>query len=221
MTALTGTLDRIESPAFSAEMNLAAGRKLFLRLLRANPVFNELRTASHTAEGNTAIKARLLQLIKAEAHTDQEHPHDVALAAYLLALDDTAEPDVIAEAAREMASLQNGVWSTMLAREVLLRATSSGQLHHPATQARTESPVNTTRLGALNSWHGYLLQTSLLAQIRINYTPQLPPSHQTPVPQQLPGKADIPGAAPRGRSRSSHRVRPTSAARRVERRSNA
>ena len=219
MTALTGTLAQIESSVFCAEMNLAAGKKLFLRFLRSNPVFIELCEAAHNPEGTRQIKSRLLDLVRTETQSEHEHPYDVALAAYLLALDDTAEPDIIAEAAREMAGLPNGTWSTMLAREILLRATSTGQLNHPTTQAQAEAPVNLIRPGALNPWHGYLYQTSIPSQVRISYTPPLPPSHQIPVPQQLPGKADIPGAAPRGRNRTIHRPRPSSPARRGERRS--
>ena len=118
----------IEDPMFSAEMNLAAGKKAFRREMRAHALFTHLLEFAKTREGRETIMNRVAELADRSIDREYENPADVAFCAYLTALADTAEPEVIARAASAVTAAPNCSWSFELSRELLSKAYASGMV---------------------------------------------------------------------------------------------
>lgn len=118
----------IELHRFSGEVNLAAGTKTFRRSLRNHALFRELADLAKEPHVRTKIAERVATLSRAEIDAKYENPFDAALSAYLTVLGDTAEPEVVIEAASAAASAPNCWWTVGISRELLIRAVATGHV---------------------------------------------------------------------------------------------
>jgi hypothetical protein len=126
--ALTDVMHAIEQHRFSAEVNFAAGTKAFRLGLRNHQLVRELAELAKQPQARDEIVKRITTLASAEIDKRYENSFDAALSAYLTVLGDTAEPEVIAEAASRAASAQNCWWTVGVARELLMRAIATGDV---------------------------------------------------------------------------------------------
>lgn len=121
----------IEQHRFSAEVNLAPGIKGFRRGLRNHELFRELADLAKEPHIRNQIAERVAMLSRVEIDASYENPSDAALSAYLTVLGDTAEPEVIIEAASVAASAPNCWWTPGVSRELLMRAVATGHVQSP------------------------------------------------------------------------------------------
>jgi DNA-binding phage protein len=119
-------MNEIEGLLFSAEMNLAAGKKAFSRNMQEHALFGQLREFAKTPEGRTSIIKRVSDLAAQSIDTRYEHPADVAFSAYLTILDETAGPEIVAQAASAVMATRNCAWAVGVSRELLTKAFASG-----------------------------------------------------------------------------------------------
>ena len=126
--ALADVMQAIEQHRFAAEVNLAAGTKAFRRGLRSHALFRKLDEFAREPQARREIVERIASLSRAEIDTRYENGFDAALSAYLTALGDTAEPELIAEAASAAASAPNCWWTVAISRELMMRAVATGHL---------------------------------------------------------------------------------------------
>ncbi len=128
---LTELTRAIEQHRFSAEVNLAAGTKAFRRGLRHHELFRELADLANEPQVRSEIAERVAMLSHAEIDATYENPFDAALSAYLTVLGDTAEPEVVIEAASAATSAPNCWWTVGISRELLMRAVATGHVQSP------------------------------------------------------------------------------------------
>src|SRR5262249_40792507 len=89
----------VEGPPLSAHLNVASGFPQFLRALESRPEVQALLKHLRTREDTVDLLLRVLDLVSAPSDPQYEHPHDVALAAYLwvLSVSDPSSAKVAAE----------------------------------------------------------------------------------------------------------------------------
>ena len=106
--------DKLESDRFSAAMNVVSGVKQFVRAISSAPEVQELLASARSDDDSLVIAERFNQVAARATDPAYENPWDVALAAYLLVLDqmDPAQATLCAERA-SMSS--NGWWSRKIA----------------------------------------------------------------------------------------------------------
>jgi hypothetical protein len=121
-------MQAIEQYRFAAEVNLAAGTKAFRRGLRNHELFRELAELAKEPQVQREIAERIATLSRAEIDTRYENGFDAALSAYLTVLGDTAEPEVITQAASAAVSAVNCWWTVGISRELLMRAVATGHV---------------------------------------------------------------------------------------------
>lgn len=112
-------INELEGPEFSAEMNLAAGRKAFIRHLQGHPLFNGLLEAVRTEKGADTVIRRISELVAKEIDVSYEHPADVAFCAYLTALAIAGRPEVTSAAAKVLQGARNCSWAIDIAKQYL------------------------------------------------------------------------------------------------------
>lgn len=127
----TDILNDIEGLAFSAELNLAAGKRAFNRILEGNRLFNDLVASARTPTGPSKIVERIRELASQPIDERYEHPSDVAFSAYLKALAEACDPKTVAEAAKVVATVPGCGWAADIARELLSSALASGLAFPP------------------------------------------------------------------------------------------
>lgn len=123
----------IESPAFSARLNVVSGYAQFVRALGAQPEIRELRSGLNSVEDASELLHRISSLASAPHDSAYENPHDVALAAYLWVLSMGAP--VIARLAAETILAQPSWWARKLAEKVIADTNSDAGIE--ATKAGT------------------------------------------------------------------------------------
>ncbi len=107
----------IESINFENQMSLASGFKIFERFLRNKQIYWDLLDKIAQEQEVTAkqVATRAFYLLKQRGDTNFAHPHDVAIAVYLLALIET-----FPEMAKEVLSFSaDGLFWTRFAAEKL------------------------------------------------------------------------------------------------------
>src|SRR5208283_4864477 len=116
--ALSDVMKEIEGLTFSAELNLAAGKKAFRRNMLEHALFKELMEVAKTPLGRKSIADRITKLTAQPRDDRYEHPADVAFSSYLTALAETAEPEMIAAVARVVTTAPNCSWAAGIARDL-------------------------------------------------------------------------------------------------------
>ncbi len=165
-------LRTIESPAFAVELNLVAGRAAFSRELRQHPELLELVKEIRSTNEQNVLLDRVKLLSSLQIDERYENEADVALSAYLIALSETASPNVTKEAAEVASLAQNCWWTSQIAREVhssASRATGSGQLWADYWSAFLESSAADWQASLSARWAEMAMQleTSKLETLKI------------------------------------------------------
>jgi hypothetical protein len=124
---LADVMRAIEQHRFSAEVNLA-GSKAFRRGLRNHDLFRELAEHAKEPHARIEILKRITFLSSRELDKRYENRFDAALSAYLTVLGETAEPEVVTEAASTAASAPNCWWTVGISRELQMRAIATGHV---------------------------------------------------------------------------------------------
>ena len=106
----------IESPEFSARLNVVSGFTQFLRAIGSQPEVLALRE-SNSSSGECDLLHRVSSLASAPRDPAFEHPHDVALAVYLWLLGD-GDP-AVAEIAAETVLRHPTWWARKVAEKLL------------------------------------------------------------------------------------------------------
>jgi hypothetical protein len=86
MKSIEELCQEIESPRFSAELNVASDLRTFERGVQAQPERVELADRMQDATVRSQISERALALINAPRTTDEEPAEDTAVSVYLLLL---------------------------------------------------------------------------------------------------------------------------------------
>jgi hypothetical protein len=118
--------EKVESPAFSAAVNIASGYRHFMECLEAMPELRELRSQLAQPEHAIKLLARVYELATREVEEEYENRWDVALAAYVLVLRDVSS-DLARLAAKKIAVAKNCWWAFQVAETIrpvsMMRAT--------------------------------------------------------------------------------------------------
>ncbi len=103
MIATEELFQAIESHRFSAIVNVASNFKTFLRALASQPELQRLAETMVEEDARKLVLQRILDLSGKEVEPDQEHPGDVAVAAYLwlLSVKDMGLASMAAQRVRE------------------------------------------------------------------------------------------------------------------------
>ena len=107
MTPVAELFERIEGPRFSARVNIASDLKTFLRAVREEAETRELQELMGAPEVRQGVYERAAGLAQSPHDPHHEHPHDVAVAAYLLSLS-MKDEDLARRAASHVAA--TGPW---------------------------------------------------------------------------------------------------------------
>lgn len=110
--------EAIESPALSAQVNVASGYNQFVRVLASLPEVRSLLEEVKAQNSARELLARLLTLLRVPYDPTYENPHDVALAAYLWVLK-TADPELAREAANQVLGCPGCWWAGKLAEKMI------------------------------------------------------------------------------------------------------
>ncbi len=146
-------MHEIEQYRFSSVLNLAAGTKAFSRALRRHELFRDLVGQMRDASSRAKVAERVEDLAAAQADERYENRFDAALATYLTALDDTAQPEVIAKAATAAAKARNTWWTVGISHDLLTRAIATGFARAPApAQAIPEDFVRPPWQRVFRNW---------------------------------------------------------------------
>jgi hypothetical protein len=112
--------ERIESPTFSAIINVASGYRQLLKAIAGEPEFVDLTKwamqSSQDGESNPMQLYSRIDRLASEVQDEQsENPHDIAMAVYLLVLNEVA-PRVASLAANSICACKNCWWAHQIAR---------------------------------------------------------------------------------------------------------
>ena len=109
MTVSTELFDKVESPHFSARVNLASDTKMFVRLANEQSEFLQLREEMKDESSRKRVVDRALYLTQLPFDVKYENPNDAAVATYILALSMSDEVLAI-EIVKGVVSNNNGWW---------------------------------------------------------------------------------------------------------------
>lgn len=129
---LADVMREIEQYRFASELNLASGTKAFRRGLRAHELFRSLVDLSKEQAGKAAVARRVEELAETQVDLQYENRYDTALSTYLMALGDTAEPEVIAKAAMAATRARNTWWTVGISHDLVSHAVATGVAQAPA-----------------------------------------------------------------------------------------
>lgn len=138
---LTEDIRSVESPTFASELNLAAGTKAFRRALLNHPDFKRLKkTVESGPDGEAAVIRQIEALVQREIDEHYENPFDVALSAYLAALEWAEDAASVAAAAQSVLGTANCWWAYEVARDVLTKAVATGRVTPATSTAGNKVP---------------------------------------------------------------------------------
>jgi hypothetical protein len=120
-----GLFDTIESPRFSAAVNVVSSYKAFLKALANAPELRQLHEEMRHWESIGAVFSRLVEVSEREIDPGRENPWDVALAAYLWLLW-LVEKELAEIGASIVLSTPNCWWAGQLAQAIDAPRSSSG-----------------------------------------------------------------------------------------------
>ena len=106
----------IESLEFSTRLNVVSGFAQFLRAIGAQPEVRVLREATSGSDGSELLH-RVSILASTPHDSAFEHPHDVALAAYLWLISEVSP--AVAELAAEIVLSHPTWWARKVAEKLL------------------------------------------------------------------------------------------------------
>jgi hypothetical protein len=129
--------EKLESDRFSATINVVSGLNQFVRALSSSDEFQALLTIARSGADRSLLADRFNQLAARETDPEYENPWDVALAAYLLVLEQV-DPNQAALCAERASIGSNGWWSRKIADKIL-----SGHEGSPIEQVPGRPPVST------------------------------------------------------------------------------
>jgi hypothetical protein len=141
---LTKTFEYIESLQFAINFSVISGYRIFQQALEEDEMLRALIDyAKRSVTKEARVVNRLRQLAEVKTDPDIEHPHDIALAAYLFVL---SKVDAISAyvAAKELPRLPNLWWTQRLAKTVVeSMSTVSAQtvVEVPTTHSSPAEPV--------------------------------------------------------------------------------
>jgi hypothetical protein len=119
MRNLSALFDRIESHELSALVNVASDLRSFRHAINAQPEFQELLEHLEDPAAAEAVRDHAIRLASVSVNPAYEHPHDPAVATYLLALSMWLENDAmdIVKALAESPPLW--FWAVRVADDIL------------------------------------------------------------------------------------------------------
>ncbi len=129
---LNAAMEAIESYGFAAEVNLASGSLLFHDALRKHHLVSELLENLKLHGATETLLKRISHLSARQIHLDFENPHDVALAAYLTALE-LYDLDSASLGAEAVGHARNCWWAAEVSRRILQRPKAIREAPHLAT----------------------------------------------------------------------------------------
>ena len=110
----------IESPEFAAYVNIASSYKVFLRLVASHEAIPCIRATMDQPSVADALLGRIKALTSIPPQDGFEHPHDTALAAYLLLLSEKGVPQAMTALA--LIGKTTGLhWAEQVARKTPIR----------------------------------------------------------------------------------------------------
>jgi hypothetical protein len=119
---LNEVMERIEQTRFSTELNIASGVSVFLRILRGHELFVQLvDLARESPFVRDSLFTRIEEIAQAKIDLNYENPFDVALSAYLIVLERTADRNVAGQAAKVANEAPKLGWARGIAREIMER----------------------------------------------------------------------------------------------------
>jgi hypothetical protein len=121
---LAETMDAIERDEFAAEMNLAAGTKAFRRAMKEHSLFRYF--CGLAKDSLTEVAARIETISHLDVDERYENRLDTALSAYMMALANFAEPEVVSKAASAVLRTPRCWWASGISREMLLQTVAFG-----------------------------------------------------------------------------------------------
>ena len=129
--------EKLENDRFSATINVVSGLNQFVRALSSSDEFQELLTIARSDADRSLLADRFNQVAARETDPDYENPWDVALAAYLLVLEQV-DPKQAALCAERASIGSKGWWSRKFAQKIL-----SGDHDSPLERVPGRPPVST------------------------------------------------------------------------------
>jgi hypothetical protein len=124
----------VESPEFSARLNVVSGWRQFLRGLAEAPEVKALLATARSQEGALEVFYRLLEAVRVPYDPAYENPADVAIAAYLFVL--SFADHELAALASELALDCGGCW---WARKLAEAANSAKSKHSASVRLTREA----------------------------------------------------------------------------------
>ncbi len=112
------SFEKLESDRFSATLNVVSGLNQFVRALSSSGEVQGLLASVRSGDDLRAIAERFNQVASRETDPEYENPWDVALAAYLLVLEQV-DPKQAVLCAERASSGSNGWWSRKIADRIL------------------------------------------------------------------------------------------------------
>jgi hypothetical protein len=122
--------ERIESPAFHAQLGVISGFALFVRALAETPEVQDLTRAALTAEARNALYQRILEVSRRPVDPEFENPWDIALSAYLWALNQQ-DPSLALAAAEAVVQTEDCWW----AKKIGLNIIEAARVHAASEKA--------------------------------------------------------------------------------------
>jgi hypothetical protein len=117
--------DQIEALQFEVKLGVLSGFESFYSALVTDALVNQLiGEVENSFENKEILYHRFLDLLKANDQPDYAHPHDAALAAYLLALK-SSEPGLGLAAALQAKTTAQLWWTRKLAEQLLSEVQAS------------------------------------------------------------------------------------------------
>jgi hypothetical protein len=139
----------IESHRFSAEVNLAAGIRAFRQGVCQHPLFLELRELCKDVKNRGTLAQRIDELSHAQVDARYENRYDAAFATYLMALRESADPNMIAEAALAASKAPKCRWTVTISRELLTQARTlagAGALSNASQASYPQPPMSSQQV---------------------------------------------------------------------------
>ena len=117
--------DQIESLQFEVKLGVLSGFSSFYAALQTDELVNALiGEAGNSFENKEILYRRFLDVLRTNDQPEYAHPHDAALAAYLLALK-SVEPGLGLAAAIQAKTTAQLWWTRKLAEQILAEVQTS------------------------------------------------------------------------------------------------
>ena len=156
MTEFTESNVAIEAIEFEAALSVASSIEVFLRIAKRQTAFRRLQRDLPTPDAQLAVSRRMLELAAVGPPDGYAHDHDVALAAYGLALSLARSP-LAGSALGVMDGALRAPWTAEAARFLRRRTRDHVTVTVAALSGTASSQFVTTAAVTSDSSIGYLL----------------------------------------------------------------